>query len=112
MTVIDIEQDVVTMVNVFAVEPKDQQHLIELIVDATDSVMCKVPGFVSANIHASLDGTRVVNYAQWRSEAHFEAMLNDPVVHGHFKEIRRIAVPERHLYRVSFVKAAEVSSNA
>jgi hypothetical protein len=24
-----------------------------------------VPGFISANLHTSLDGTRVINYAQW-----------------------------------------------
>jgi hypothetical protein len=27
-----------------------------------------MPEFVSANIHKSVDGTRVANYAQWRSQ--------------------------------------------
>lgn len=29
------------------------------------------PGFTSANLHISLDKTRVVNYAQWRSKEDF-----------------------------------------
>jgi quinol monooxygenase YgiN len=104
MTVIDAERPVVTMINTFTVEPANQERLVTLIIEATESVMRKVPGFVSANIHASLDGTRVVNYAQWRSQADFEAMLRNPEVHPHFGEIRAIAAPERHLYRVSFVE--------
>ena len=40
------------------------------------------PGFVSANIHVSTDGTRVVNYAQWESAEAFQAMLADPGPRG------------------------------
>lgn len=104
MVVIDTQQPVVTMVNIFAVEPADQQRLVDILVEATESVMCKVPGFVSANIHASIDGTRVANYAQWRSVTDFEAMQRNPVVHPHFRSVRDIATPERHLYRVVFVQ--------
>ena len=76
--------------------------------EATESVMRHVDGFVSANIHASLDGTRVVNYAQWRSVEHFQAMHSNPRVHPHFADIRAIATPEMHLYRVSHVEEAPV----
>ncbi|MGH8906391.1 MAG: antibiotic biosynthesis monooxygenase family protein [Egibacteraceae bacterium] len=106
MAHIDVNQPVATLINVFTVEPENQQRLVDLLVEATESVMCKVPGFVSANIHASLDGTRVVNYAQWSSEEDFAAMLHNPDVHPHFEQVRAIATPERHLYRVSFVQEA------
>ena len=78
MAHIGIDQPVVTMVNIFTVEPANQQKLVDILIEATDAVMSKVDGFVSANIHASLDGTRVVNYAQWKSEEHFTAMLQNP----------------------------------
>ena len=65
----------VTLINVFTVEPAQQQRLIDLLDEATEQVMRHLPGFVSANIHASLDGTRVTNYAQWRRKDDFEAML-------------------------------------
>jgi hypothetical protein len=38
--------------------------------------MSRRPGYVSANIHRSLDGTTVADYAQWQSRG-LEAMLAD-----------------------------------
>ena len=66
--------------------------------------MNRMPGFVSANLHKSLDGTKVVNYAQWRSKEDFEAMLQNPEAATHMGEAARIAENfEPHLYEVSFV---------
>jgi heme-degrading monooxygenase HmoA len=96
--------DVVTLINVFTVAPEDQQRLVDVLVEATQAVMRKQPGFVSANIHKSLDGTRVANYAQWRSREAFEAMLRDREAAEHMGEAARIAESfEPHLYEVSFV---------
>ncbi len=84
--------------------PENQQRLLDLLVGATGTVMNRLPGFVSANLHKSLDGTRVVNYAQWRSREAFEAMLEDPEAMVHMKEAAKIAEKfEPHLYEVSFV---------
>jgi quinol monooxygenase YgiN len=33
------------------------------------------PGVIGAALHRSTDGTRVVNYAQWRSEADWDSFL-------------------------------------
>lgn len=107
MAHISIDQPVVTMVNVFTVDPTNQQKLVDILVEATESVMSKVDGFVSANIHASLDGTRVVNYAQWKSEEHFNRMYQNPDVHPHFGQVRAIATPERHLYKVVYTEDAK-----
>lgn len=57
---------ITTLINVFAVEPENQQRLVELLIEATEELMSKIPGFISANVHKSLDGTQVVNYAQWQ----------------------------------------------
>ncbi len=67
MVTIAKDNEVGTLINVFTVAPEDQQRLVDVLADATRAVMRKQPGFVSANIHRSLDGTRVTNYAQWRS---------------------------------------------
>lgn len=66
-TTIATSQKVVTLVNTFSVTGEHQQALVDLLIAATEQVMRHRPGFVSANIHASLGGTRVVIYAQWRS---------------------------------------------
>jgi heme-degrading monooxygenase HmoA len=107
MTRISEAGGVATLINVFTVAPEDQQHLLDLLVEATESVMKGLPGFVSANLHKSLDGTRVVNYAQWRSREDFEAMLSNPEAAVHMEEAGRIAEKfEPHLYEVSFIHEA------
>jgi heme-degrading monooxygenase HmoA len=104
MVTIAKANDVVTLINVFTVAPEDQQRLVDVLVEATKAVMRKQPGFISANIHKSLDGTRVANYAQWRSKEAFEAMLRDREAAEHMGEAARIAESfEPHLYEVSFV---------
>ncbi len=100
------DQDLVTLINVFVVTPETQQPLVQLLNTATEQVMRHRPGFVSANIHASLDGTRVVNYAQWRSQADFEAMLGDPTAREHMAATAQFGTSEPHLYAVSAVHHA------
>ena len=63
MARISVERDVLTPINVFTVSPDDQQRLVELLVEATEAVISHQPGYVSANIHKSLDGAQVTNYA-------------------------------------------------
>jgi quinol monooxygenase YgiN len=90
----------VTLINVFTVTAADQQKVIDLLVEATEKTMKHLPGFVSASIHKSLDGVRVVNYAQWRSREDFEAMRKNPEAQAHMKPLMEMANPDFHLYEV------------
>jgi hypothetical protein len=36
------------------------------------------PGFISASLHRSLDGTKVTMYAQWRTIEDYQAMRGNP----------------------------------
>lgn len=81
---------VVTLINVFTVERERQTRLVELWQRATDDVIRHLPGFVSANVHRSLDGTKVVNYAQWESQAAFAAMFQDPEAKRHLDRLAEI----------------------
>jgi quinol monooxygenase YgiN len=93
---------VVTLVNVFRLhDAADQQRLVDLLVEATETIMRYQPGYVSANIHKSLDGTHVINYAQWRSQADFEAMLQNPEAQVHMGAAAALAEFEPHLYAVA-----------
>ncbi|MGI9001071.1 MAG: antibiotic biosynthesis monooxygenase family protein [Pseudonocardia sp.] len=105
-TTIAADQHVATLINVFTVTRETQQQLVDLLVEATEQAMRHRPGFVSANIHASLDGTRVVNYAQWCSREDFEAMLSDPVARQHMSAAGDLATAEPHLYQVASVQHA------
>jgi quinol monooxygenase YgiN len=91
------------LINVFTVEPENQRRLIDLLIAATKKVMNKQEGFISANIHKSLDGTRVVNYAQWKSREAFEKTLKNPKAIVHMNEILTIAKADGSLYEVVFI---------
>ncbi len=101
MATISKDNKVVTLINVFTVEPENQQKLVDFLVEATETTMKNITGFVSANIHKSLDGVRVTNYAQWRSKEDFEAMGKMPEAQAHMKPIMEIAKADFHLYEVA-----------
>ncbi len=107
MARISKDQDVVTLINVFTVAPENQQRLVDLLVEATEAVMSRLPGYVSASIHKSLDGSRVTNYAQWRSREAFEAMLRNPEAAPHMQAAAKLATFEPHLYQVAYTHDAD-----
>ncbi|MCE4557079.1 antibiotic biosynthesis monooxygenase family protein [Roseateles cellulosilyticus] len=63
MPVIRARTPVVTQINVFTVPPGRQQELIDHLAKAALTAR-EVEGWLSASLHLSFDGTRVVNYAQ------------------------------------------------
>lgn len=83
MTQIMEDSGSIALINTFTVAPGKADALVELLDEATEQTMRHRPGFISANIHRSLDGTRIANYAQWRSKADFEAMMADPDARVH-----------------------------
>jgi len=54
---------IVTQINVFTVPQGGQSALIETLREAAEFAS-STPGWLSASLHKSLDGARVVNYAQ------------------------------------------------
>jgi len=103
-TNIQKDNNIVTLINVFTVDPSSQRRLVNMLIETTKQVMKKQEGFISANIHKSLDGTRVVNYAQWESKEAFEKRLRNPKAIVHMNEVLSIAKSvEGSLYEVVFV---------
>lgn len=91
MTQIDVGDGLVTLINVFTVRPEKADDLVKLLDEATEQVMRFQPGFVSANIHRSLSGKHVTNYAQWRSMQDFEAMQRNPQAKEHMSAAAQLA---------------------
>jgi antibiotic biosynthesis monooxygenase (ABM) superfamily enzyme len=60
---INANTEVVTQINVFTVPEGGQQALIDFFKEAA-KFASTTPGWLSASVHRSRDGTRVVNYAQ------------------------------------------------
>ena len=104
MTTIRQHAPYATLINVFTVEPDSAHQLAELLSRSTEEVMRHLPGFRSANIHLSTDGTRVVNYAQWDNVAAFEAMTANPMAREHMVAAAELATSfEPRLYTVESV---------
>lgn len=78
MTTLDPEAGHLVVINTFDVEPDRAEELLAALQRSTDDFVRKVPGFVSANWHVSLDRRHVTNYAQWRSKADLDAFMADP----------------------------------
>lgn len=68
------EGNLVTLINVFETTPEQQQALIDQWLRFTQEVRHE-PGYIGTALHKSADGTRVINYAHWRSQADFDAFL-------------------------------------
>jgi quinol monooxygenase YgiN len=89
----------------------NQQRLIELLTEVTEVSVRQAPGFVSASLHRSTDGTKVTMYAQWRSIDDYQAMRRDPTPLPFLQEALMIAKFEPGMYEVvrTFAPAGESS---
>ena len=111
MPPISAKSSVVTLINVFTVEPENQRRLIELLTEATELSVRQARGFVSASLHRSTDGTKVTMYAQWQSIDDYQAMRRDPTPLPFLQEALTIAKFEPGMYEVvrTFAPAGEAS---
>ncbi len=105
-TLISVGDELVTLINVFDVDASKQQDLVDLLNDGTERVMQHRPGFVSVSILASNDGTRVVNFAQWRSLDHVKATMADPGAGSYVRQAGELADATPHVYTVAAVHHA------
>jgi quinol monooxygenase YgiN len=100
MITISKDAKLVTLINVFTVEPENQRRLVELLARATDTSVRHAPGFVSASLHRSLDGTRVTMYAQWRTIEDYEGMRRNRAPAPFLQQALALARFEPGMYEV------------
>jgi quinol monooxygenase YgiN len=91
MVQLDPAAGYLVLINTFTVRPERADELLQVLSDATEHGMRQRPGFVSANLHVSLDRKHVANYAQWRSQADVDAMMADPKAREHMTRAADIA---------------------
>src|SRR5215510_7593706 len=94
------KSSIVTLINVFTVNPAKQQRLVDLLTRATDGFVSRAPGFISSTLHRSVDGTKVTMYAQWRSAEDYQSMRRDPGPLPFLEEALTIAKFEPGLYEI------------
>lgn len=91
-TTLDPNGGYLTFINTFTVEPGKGETLLEALRTSTEEIFRHRPGFLSANLHLSRDGRRVLNYAQWRSKEDYTAATTAPEVQAHMKQAAALAL--------------------
>ena len=100
MTTITKENKFLTLINVFTVEPANQQQLVDLLTKATNDSVRMIDGFISSSLHRSVDGTKVTMYAQWKSMEHYQNMRNNATASPYLTQALEIAKFEPGMYEV------------
>ena len=92
MTIIDPAENYCTVINVFTVDPEKHMELFNLLKEATERMMSKLPGYISANLHISDDKKTITNYAQWSSLQDFKNMLKNKDAQQHMKKVAELVI--------------------
>lgn len=108
IALIDDSVDIFTLINTFHTSRDRQAAIVDSLRRFTADFAKSLPGFICASVHVSLDGSRVVNYVQWRSTADIQSMLETPEAKAHMAEVHALAdrvdpVP----YRVAYVGSSQ-----
>jgi quinol monooxygenase YgiN len=111
-TVIRVGDDPVTLINVFDVGAANQEALVDLLTEGAEHVMRHRPGFVSVSVLASNDGSRVVNFAQWRSYEDVKATMADAEVQAFARRAAELAQATPHVYSVVSVHHAPAGDSS
>jgi heme-degrading monooxygenase HmoA len=91
----------------FQMKPENQPRMVELAKEHLAPAM-ELAGLISATFHRSLDGTRVINYGQWRDQETIEALRKKPGFGSEKPYWDGLANNEYHLYTVVFVTEVEI----
>jgi quinol monooxygenase YgiN len=100
MPTISGDNKILTLINVFTVDPLNQQELIDLLILATEASIQKMQGFISSTLHRSIDGGKVTMYAQWQSLEHYQEMRKNPDALPYLQQALSIARFDSGMYEV------------
>ena len=107
MTTIKVDKDILTLINVFTVDPSRQQQLVDALIETTRQVWRLQDGFISASIHKSKDRKKVVNYVQYKGKEAFDKRLDNPEAVIHMNKVLSMAKADGNLYDVVFTDSKE-----
>lgn len=107
MTTIKVDKNIITLINVFNVDPSRQQQLLDALIETTKQVWRLQVGFISASIHKSKDRTKVVNYVQYEGKEAFDKRLDNPEAIIRMNKVLSMSKADGNLYDVVFTNARE-----
>ena len=100
MATLDLENQLLTVIVLFKAKDGQQASVVDAVKELF-AIAKQQPGFVSANLHRSLDGAKVANYAQWKNRASLENFQNLPEVQELISPLREtIEEMDSHVYEI------------
>lgn len=81
----------ITLINVLSVLPENQQALVELLQENTETIIRSLKGWIATDLIASADGEQVVIHSRWETQANVMAMRTDPRMAAYFPRIAALA---------------------
>ena len=96
---------VITLVNVFTVEPLKLPGLPDPLREGTETFFSRMPGFVSSSVLTSTEHNRAINYSQWKSADAIAAFRKDPRFAPYVQQLRALATAESIECDVAYVKS-------
>ena len=106
MATLAVDNKIITVIMIFSVEAERQQELVDAIAEFVKTVK-EQPGFVSANIHKSIDGVKVANYAQWQSQKDYQNFIDDKEVQKKAAKLKEFNPPDTHVYEIVISESKE-----
>ncbi|MEO0408252.1 MAG: antibiotic biosynthesis monooxygenase, partial [Cyanobacteria bacterium P01_A01_bin.135] len=99
----------------FKVKDGQQDAVVDRVTQLFE-LAAQQPGFVSANLHRSLDGAKVANYAQWESEAALQQFVQLSETQARVEALQpHIEEMDSHIYEIiaseSKVGAPRINAN-
>ncbi len=106
--IINADKEILTVINVITPKQGQQDKIVELLQKGMTETMRYQKGFISANIHKSLDSEHVIVYAQWKDEASLQeaVKLIEAGKAPNMLEVFSNSTPDYHPYDVISVNLA------
>jgi quinol monooxygenase YgiN len=73
------------------IDPANQAKVLDTLRDNINSVIRTLDGWISTDLIAGADGTRIVIHSQWRDAAAVAAMQSDPRMTAYYPKLAALA---------------------
>ncbi len=87
---IDADASLLTVLVDIHLEPGRQSDFVAGVTAMIAEFTSQQPGFVASAIHASEDGTRVLNYSQWQDTVTYERFRDHPEAQRRIADLQQL----------------------
>jgi heme-degrading monooxygenase HmoA len=112
MTTIRLDASTLTEIHEFDLEPEEEEPLRHGIERLVRDIVISQPGFVSASLHVSRDGRKVLAYLQWESLEALERFRDDEQSQRHIRPVIGPYGPRSRVFDVVFTAVGPASAPA